>query len=138
MPLDEHRAPPGELGWLISGFTHRLAGVSHAVVVSSDGVLVAASELFPRERAEQLAALTSGLVGVTMGAARLLDSVEVRQTVVEMGRGYLLVMTIRDGSILAVLATREADLGIVGYEMVRLVHQAGERLTPALRAAGQN
>ena len=43
-----------------------------------------------------------------------------------MGRGYFLVMYIRDGSILATLAAREADVGVVGYEMAKLVKQAGE------------
>jgi len=127
--------PPPDLNWLIKGFTDRVVGISHAVVVSSDGMLVAASEELARDRAEQLAAVTSGLVAVTLGAARILAGDEVRQTVVEMGRGYFLVMTISDGSILAVLASREADIGAVGYEMARLVRQAGEELTPATRSA---
>ena len=71
---------------------------------------------------------------MTNGAARIFDGDEVRQTVVEMGRGYFLVMSIRDGSILATLAAHEADVGVVGYEMAKLVKQAGEVLTPAIRA----
>jgi predicted regulator of Ras-like GTPase activity (Roadblock/LC7/MglB family) len=109
-------------------------GVAHAVVVSSDGLLVAVSDRLPRDSADQLAAVTSGLVSITSGAASIFDGDEVRQTVVEMGRGYFLVMSIRDGSILATLASRDADIGVVGYEMARLVKQAGEMLTPALRA----
>jgi hypothetical protein len=59
----------------------------------------------------------------------------VKQTVVEMGHGYLLVMSMRDESrsILAALAARGADIGAVGYEMARLAKQAGEKLTPELR-----
>jgi predicted regulator of Ras-like GTPase activity (Roadblock/LC7/MglB family) len=109
-------------------------GVAHAVVVSADGLLVAVSDYLPRDGADQLAAVTSGLVSMTAGAARIFGDDEVKQTVVEMGRGYFLVMNIRDGSILAVLASREADIGVVGYEMVRLAKQAGEMLTPAVRA----
>jgi predicted regulator of Ras-like GTPase activity (Roadblock/LC7/MglB family) len=123
-----------DLSWLISAFTERVPGVAHAVVVSSDGLLVAVSDRLPRDSADQLAAVTSGLVSVTSGAANIFDGDEVRQTVVEMGRGYFLVMSIRDGSILATLASRDADIGVVGYEMARLVKQAGEMLTPALRA----
>ncbi len=123
-----------DLSWMISAFTDRVPGVTHAVVVSSDGLLVAVSEHLPRDGADQLAAVSAGLVSIASGAAQIFDGDVVKQTVVEMGRGYFLVMSIRDGSILATLATREADIGVVGYEMARLAKQAGELLTPALRA----
>lgn len=122
-----------DLNWLISAFTDRVPGIAHAIVVSADGLLVAVSQRLPRDSADQLAAVTSGLMSVTSGAARIFDGDEVRQTVVEMGRGYFLVMAIRDGSILATLAGRDADIGVVGYEMAKLAKQAGEMLTPALR-----
>src|SRR5258705_4098661 len=124
--------------WLINAFTQRVPGVTHAVVVSSDGMLVAVSDHLPRDSADQLAAVTSSLVSVTNGAARIFDGDEIRQTVVEMGRGYFLVMSIRDGSILATLAAHEADVGVVGYEMAKLVKQAGEVLSPAIRAELQD
>jgi predicted regulator of Ras-like GTPase activity (Roadblock/LC7/MglB family) len=114
---------------LISAFTDRVPGVTHAVVVSSDGLLVAVSKHLPRDGADQLAAVSAGLVSIASGAAQIFDGDVVKQTVVEMGRGYFLVMSIRDGSILA--APREADIGVVGYEMARLAKQAGEMLTPA-------
>jgi predicted regulator of Ras-like GTPase activity (Roadblock/LC7/MglB family) len=123
-----------DLSWLISAFAERVPGVAHAVVVSSDGLLVAVSSHLPRDLADKLAAVTSGLVSITSGAAQMFDGDEVKQTVVQMGRGYFLVMSIRDGSILATLAASDADIGVVGYEMARLVKQAGETLTPALRA----
>jgi predicted regulator of Ras-like GTPase activity (Roadblock/LC7/MglB family) len=122
------------LSWLVSAFTERVPGVAHAVVVSSDGLLVAVSDHLPRDHADKLAAVTSGLVSITFGAAQMFDGDIVKQTVVEMGRGFFLVMGIRDGSILAVLAAGDADIGVVGYEMARLAKQAGEKLTPALRA----
>jgi uncharacterized protein len=122
------------LSWLVSAFTERVPGVAHAVVVSSDGLLVAVSDHLPRDHADKLAAVTSGLVSITSGAAQMFDGDIVKQTVVEMGRGFFLVMGIRDGSILAVLAAGDADIGVVGYEMARLAKQAGEKLTPALRA----
>jgi predicted regulator of Ras-like GTPase activity (Roadblock/LC7/MglB family) len=127
-----------DFNWLINGFTERVPGVTHAVVVSSDGLLVAASDHLPRDSADQLAAVTSGVLSVTSGAARIFDGDEVRQTVVEMGRGFFLVMSIRDGSILATLAAREADIGVVGYEMAKLAKQAGEVLTPSIRVELQN
>ncbi|MEV0459122.1 roadblock/LC7 domain-containing protein [Catellatospora methionotrophica] len=122
-----------DFNWLINGFAERVAGVVHTVVVSSDGLLVAASDRLPRDSADQFAAVTSSLVSVTKSAASLFDGDSVRQTVVEMGRGFLLVMPIRDGSILATLTATGADVGVAGYEMAKLCKQAGEVLTPAIR-----
>jgi predicted regulator of Ras-like GTPase activity (Roadblock/LC7/MglB family) len=123
-----------DFNWLINGFTDRVAGVVHTVVVSADGLLVAASDGLPRDSADQFAAVTASLISVTKTAAHLFDGDEVRQNVVELGRGFLLVMPIRDGSSLAALATSTADVGVVGYEMAKLSKQAGEQLTPAIRA----
>jgi predicted regulator of Ras-like GTPase activity (Roadblock/LC7/MglB family) len=122
-----------DFNWLITAFTERVPGVVHAIVVSSDGLLIAISSGLLRDHADQLAAVTSGLMSVTTGAARIFDGDEVKQTVVEMGRGYFLVMAIRDGSMVATLAARDADIGVVGYEMAKLAKQAGAVLTPTIR-----
>jgi hypothetical protein len=45
-----------------------------------------------------------------------------------------LVMSISDGSCLAVLAVASCDVGVVGYELALLVARAGQVLTPSLRA----
>ncbi len=45
------------LDWLVSKFAREVSGVSHAVLVSADGLLMAASEHMPIERADQLAAV---------------------------------------------------------------------------------
>lgn len=126
-----------DLSWLINAFAERVPGVAHAIVVSSDGLLIAISKNLPRDHADKLAAVTSGLMSITAGAAQMFDNDVVKQTVVEMGRGYFLVMQIRDGSILATLAGGDADIGVVGYEMARLAKQAGGMLTPAIRAEMQ-
>lgn len=124
---------PGQFGWLVSNFAERVPGVAHAVVVSSDGLLLTSSQALPRDRADQLAAVTSGLISLTQGASSCFDGGEVIQTAVELERGSMLLMSISDGSCLAVLAAPDCDLGLVGYEMALLVDRAGELLTPALR-----
>jgi uncharacterized protein len=123
-----------QFGWLVTDFTERVPGVAHAVVVSADGLLLAASERLPVDRADQLAAVASGLVSLTSGAARCFDAGDVRETVVEMDRGVMLVMSISDGSSLAVLADPRCDIGQVAYEMTLLVDRVGRMLTPELRA----
>jgi uncharacterized protein len=122
------------LNWLVDSFVRNTAGVAHAAVISTDGLLVAVSERLDRARADQLAAIASGVESLTQGAARLFQAGSVNQTVVEMEKGFLFVMSVRDGSCLAVLATPSCDVGLIGYEMAVMVAKVGEVLTPQLRA----
>lgn len=126
--------PIDQFGWLVSNFAESVPGVAHAVVISVDGLLLTASSGLPKEYAEKLAAIASGIVSLNLGAARCLEAETVVRTVVEMERGILLLMSIRDGSCLTVLAERDCDVQQVAYEMSVLVDQAGEILTPEVRA----
>ncbi|MGH3904853.1 MAG: roadblock/LC7 domain-containing protein [Pseudonocardiaceae bacterium] len=127
------QSPLGQFAWLVDSFVDRVPGVAHAVVVSADGMLLTVSSGLPRDRADQLAAVTAGLVSLTLGAARCFEAGGVVQTVVEMERGIVLIMAISDGSSLAVLAAPSCDIGLVGYEMTLLADRAGQLLTPELR-----
>jgi predicted regulator of Ras-like GTPase activity (Roadblock/LC7/MglB family) len=127
--------PVQDLNWLVTNFTVRVPSVAHTIVVSSDGIPVAHSDGFPLERANQLAAVTSGLASLTDGASRMFEGGGVKQTVVDMEQGLLIVMAISDGSSLAVLAGDDCDIGLVAYEMSLLVVQVGDALTPDARGA---
>jgi hypothetical protein len=118
---------------VITNFVERVPDVAHAVVVSSDGLPLAFSAGFPQDRADQLAAVTSGLTSLTQGASRVFEGGAVIQTVVEMQVGVLVVMSVSNGASLAVLAAATCDLGLVAYEMSMLVERVGRMLTPALR-----
>ena len=128
------RAQHNSLDWLVSNFARDVPGVSHAVLVSVDGLLIAASEQLPRDRAEQLAAVTSGLASLAAGAAQLFEGGQVLQSVVEMAGGYLLVMRVGDGSHLATLAAPHCDIGQIGYEMAVLVERVGNVVSSSRRA----
>lgn len=123
------------LDWLVSKFAREVAGVSHAILVSADGLLMAASERMPIERADQLAAVSSGLASLSTGASQLFDGGYVLQSVVEMENGYLLLMRVGDGSNLAALATTTCDIGQIGYEMAILVERVGTVVQSARRTA---
>jgi hypothetical protein len=118
---------------MVTNFVERVPDVAHAAVVSSDGLLLALSAGFPRDRAEQLAAITAGLASLAQGASRVFEGGEAAQTIVEMQGGVLVVVAISNGASLAVLATSN-DLGLVAYEMTLLGERAGRVLTPASRA----
>lgn len=128
------QARPDRFGWLVDDFVNRVAGVAHALVVSAEGMPLTASAHLPRDRADQLAAVASGLASLAQGAARCFDAGQVVQTVVELERGIMLLMSISDGSSLAVLAAPTCDIGLVGYEMTLLVDRVGQQLTPQPRA----
>ena len=123
-----------DFNWLVDNLAKRTPGVAHAMVVSADGLPVAVSDRLDRTRADQLAAIASGLASLTQGGARCIEGGLVKQTVVEMNRGLLLVMAISDGSCLTVLVGTSCDVGVVAYEMTMLVSRAGDVLTPSLRA----
>jgi predicted regulator of Ras-like GTPase activity (Roadblock/LC7/MglB family) len=127
--------PVGQFGWLVNNFADNVPGVAHAVVISVDGLLLSASHRLPIDRAEQMAAIAAGIVSLNLGAARCLGAEKVVRSIVEMDYGVLLLMSIRDGSCLAVLAQRDCDVSQVAYEMTVLVDQVGKILTPQLRAA---
>lgn len=122
------------LNWLVGNFAQATPGVAHAMVVSADGLPVAVSERLDRPKADQLAAIASGLASLTLGASRCFGGGLVKHTVVEMERGFLFVMSISDGSCLSVLAASGCNVGVVAYEMAVLVARAGSVLTPSLRA----
>jgi predicted regulator of Ras-like GTPase activity (Roadblock/LC7/MglB family) len=132
--MNAQNSQPSQFGWLVTDFTERVPGVAHAVVVSADGLLLTASAKLPTDRADQLAAVASGLLSLTQGAARCFEAGAVTETVVEMERGLMLQMAISDGSCLTVLAAPQCDMGLIAYEMTLLVERVGQILTPELRS----
>jgi uncharacterized protein len=123
-----------QLDWLVNDLAQRVSGVTHALVVSGDGMTLAVSDEADEVRADQLAAVASGLSSLTRGAARCLGTEPVNQTIVEMAGGYLFVTSIRDGASLAVFALPTADIGAIGYEMALAVGRIGPLLTPPARS----
>jgi predicted regulator of Ras-like GTPase activity (Roadblock/LC7/MglB family) len=118
--------------WLLNGFVEKTAGVTDAVAVSSDGLLMAMSSSLTRASAEQLSAIISGLVSLGSGAAKCFGFEGLEQVIVTMRRGFLFVSSISDGSCIGVVSQRGCDIGLVGYQTTLLVERAGTVLTPEL------
>ncbi len=120
------------VNWMLAKLVRDTVGVEHAICVSSDGLLMAASSTLDRASADQLAAIVSGLTSLSDGAARMLDLGGVNQLIVDMRQGYLFVSSISGGSSLGVLASTSCDIGVVGYETTLLVDRFGGMLSPTL------
>ena len=98
----------------------------------SDGLLIALSTHIDRAAADKLAAIITGMRALAHGAAGELSKGQVMQVLVEMASGYLFVSAISGGSTIGVVAARDSDLGLVGFEIALLVERVGAQLTPAL------
>jgi predicted regulator of Ras-like GTPase activity (Roadblock/LC7/MglB family) len=122
-----------ELAWTVERFTTDVPGVAHAVVLSSDGLLLTASPSVDVDTAEKLAALASSLVSLAHGSAALFDLGGCEQAIIRLDRGYLFVTAITGGCALAVIASKGCDMKIVGYQMALFSDRIGHRLTPQLR-----
>ena len=124
--------------WLLVQFVQMTDGVSEAIAVSSDGLLLASSAGRGRTNVEQFAAIVSGLTSLANGAAECFEYDSVEQLIVEMSGGFMFVSAIGDGSTLGVLADSDCDVGLIGYEMTMLLNRAGSALSPALVAELKN
>ncbi|WP_175409506.1 roadblock/LC7 domain-containing protein [Streptomyces sp. TRM64462] len=122
-----------ELDWLLDDLTKRVAHIRHALVLSNDGLVTAASSGLAREDADHLAAVSSGLHSLARGAGRHFKVGQARQTMVEFDDALLFVTAAGEGSCLCVLASADADVGHVAYEMTLLVNRVGEHLAVAAR-----
>ena len=123
-----------DLGWLLDDLVRRVPNVRHAIVLSADGLLMGSSEGLPKDDGEHLAAVASGIQSLAKGAGIRHGGGSVRQTIIEMEGGFLLVTTAGHGACLAVLSNADADVGVIAYEMAVMVAGMGEHLTAPSRA----
>ena len=118
--------------WLLSRFATETAGVIEVIAVSSDGLLMATSGGDSREDADRLAAITSAIMSLAVGASQCYQLGDPDKIIIELAQGYVLVSTISVGSVLGVLASKQANLGNIAYEMALFTNRAGAVLTPQL------
>ena len=116
------------LTWLLDDLVERVPTAEQAVVLSADGLMMGASAGLSREDAEHMSAMAAGFQSLAKGASRHFGAGPVRQTVVEMESAFLFVTAAGQGACLAVLASADADLGLIAYEMAMLVTRFGPNM----------
>ncbi len=113
--------PTQNLVWLLAGLAERVPHTRSALLLSSDGLRKAAHGLSD-DSADHLAAISSGLFSLARSAGMKFGSGDqVRQVVAELDDTLLFVSAAGSGAVLAVIAGKGADPGVLGYEMAQLV-----------------
>ncbi|GAA1077317.1 roadblock/LC7 domain-containing protein [Nocardiopsis composta] len=120
---------PGELSWLLDDLLTRAQGTRHAIVLSTDGLLMASSSRLDRSAAEHLAAIASGLHSLAAGASRQFDAGEIRQSIIEMDGAFLFVAAAGEGACMALLSDTDSDVGLIAYEMNKVIQRVGQYLS---------
>jgi predicted regulator of Ras-like GTPase activity (Roadblock/LC7/MglB family) len=118
----------GQLSWLLDDLVQRLQHVRQAVVLSRDGLVMAAAHDMSREDSDHLAALAAGVQGLACGALAHCSAREVRQTIIEMDSAFVFVMAAGEGTGLAVVSSADANVGVIAYEMAMMVRRMGKYL----------
>ena len=124
---------PQEVGWLISNFVASTPGVSHALIVSSDGLPLLASDGLGEDLADPLAAIASGILSLGNNIATQVGGGSCDQILLRLTHGHFVFMGIGELAGLGVLVQAGANLGAVAHQMAQLVASVGHALTPELR-----
>ncbi|MBF8184194.1 roadblock/LC7 domain-containing protein [Nonomuraea sp. K274] len=129
-----------ELAWLLENLLKGTPHTRHALVLSRDGLRLSHTAGLSIDRADQLAAIASGIQSLSYGA-----SIEfgdgtggLRQSMTEFHGGLLFIVEAGEGAHLAVVAGDDADPGLIGHKMNELVEQIGEYLSAPPRAPQQS
>ncbi|MEV5010590.1 roadblock/LC7 domain-containing protein [Streptomyces sp. NPDC055692] len=124
-----------DLSWILDDLVN-FPSARNAVVLSADGLRMAASSDVTDELADHISATASGMQSLSRNAATFVgyDVTPWQQTMIQYRGGYLFLVAASDRSYL--VASAQADVDIVAFSdrMAKVV----ERLGPALGVAPRN
>jgi predicted regulator of Ras-like GTPase activity (Roadblock/LC7/MglB family) len=127
--MAEGGTPVRDLAWLLDDLAGRVADFRRAVILSRDGLLIAASRDLSREDGEHLSAVAAAVQSLAAGTGDRFAAGRVRQTIIELEQGLFFLIAAGEGSCLAALCPAQADAGTVAYEMAMLVKRARPHLS---------
>lgn len=107
----------------------------HAVLLSADGLQMAASDGVDRNTADTVAAMASGMQSLSRNGAAFVssDSTPWQQTMVSFKDGFLFIIAAADGAFLVVSASPDVDIAAFSYQMTKTVERLGPELAVAPR-----
>ncbi|GDY32723.1 roadblock/LC7 domain-containing protein [Gandjariella thermophila] len=120
-----------DLTWLLENLVAQTPQTRHALVLAGDGLPICWTTTLDETLACQLAAIASGVQSLAHGASALFGdgSGGVRQSLTEFGGGLLCIIEAGEGAHLAVVASEDADAGLVGHNMNEMVERIGQLLS---------
>ena len=136
--MAEGSTPARDLAWLLDDLADRVADFRRAVILSRDGLLIAASNDLLREDAEHLSAVAAAVQSLAAGTGDRFQAGRVRQTIIELEQGIFFLIAAGEGSCLAALCPPNADAGTVAYEMAMLAKRARPHLAALPRFPAQS
>ena len=136
--MPEGGTPARDLAWLLDDLADRVADFRRAVILSRDGLLIAASSDLSREDAEHLSAVAAAVQSLAAGTGDRFEAGGVRQTIIELEQGIFFLIAAGEGSCLAALCPPNADAGTVAYEMAMLTKRARPHLAALPRFPAQS
>ena len=122
-----------ELPWMLDDLVE-VPHVISVVVLSTDGLIVQKSTSMAQDLAEILAAGASSMYSVAAGTGRRFASGPVQQVVIEFQEHTLFIAAAGQNARLAVVCDQDVDMGMVAYEVSRLVTRIGDYLRAPARS----
>ncbi|MGL5809322.1 MAG: roadblock/LC7 domain-containing protein [Nocardioides sp.] len=118
----------------LMSFTGSRVEISHALVISADGLVVTAVGIDERAYADRLAGVVATARSVADGGSQALGRGGFHRVLVDMSNGYLIVSAVAGDYDLCAVVDSDCDLGAVGYEMAITVERLGKVLNPDISA----
>jgi hypothetical protein len=96
--------------------------IEASALISEDGLMIASA--LPQHVEElRVAGMSSTLLSLGTRAATELERGDLHQVLIRGERGYAIMVTAAQGTMLLVLTTKDAKLGLVFLDMSRAVEQ---------------
>ncbi|WP_254716033.1 roadblock/LC7 domain-containing protein [Actinomadura sp. WMMB 499] len=121
---------------LLDALKDKVRGVRHVLVLSRDGLRISHTDELGDDRADQLAALASGVQSLSLSASAEFGDgggAAPGRSMVEFHGGVLLIIPAGQGAHLAVVTEPNTDVGLAGRRMEELARQIRGELYAAPR-----
>lgn len=110
------------LNRILRGLQSSSQDVEASALISEDGLMIASA--LPQHFEEtRVSAMTATLLSLGTRAATELERGDVREVLVRGGDGYAVMMAAGSGTLLLVLASRDAKLGLVFLDLRRAAEE---------------
>ena len=121
-----------QLQWLLSRICSDTAGVKASVAIAADGQLLAVADGMTRPAADRLRAVTFAFSALARGSGNAFELGQAGKVIIDLDRGYLMVTFVNAHRLLGIVATNDADLGALAYDMAVLTNQIASTITDVM------